>query len=261
MTLTGFPANADETVVVTAPNGSESNLFVTVDGSGSGTVAYTPSQAGTYGLMTDPYPRSTTFVATAAPGPGPGPGPTPTPPSIAPATQILEGVVGTAVTPTSAFTTSNFTGSPTFSISPALPAGLSINPLTGVVSGTPTEAQTRTDHVITATAGAESATSTLQVTVAAAPVITMVVSGSRDAANPRLVKVTGTAPALVGQQVTPHVRFRGQPAYTAGLARPIIDAEGRFTWERKTPRKLYVYFTAAGVVSNRLIFPADSPRR
>lgn len=259
ITLTGFPASTDETVVVTAPDGSASNLFVTVNGSGAGTVAYTPSQAGTYGLMTDPYPRSTTFVASAVPGPGPGPGPGPTPgvPTITPASQSLAGVVGTAVAATTAFRLSNFTQAPTFTVSPALPAGLAIDATTGVVSGTPTQSHPSTDHTVTATAGGATATSILSVAVTAAPVTpSMVVVGSRDSADPRIVRVAGQSTGLAGQQVTPYVRFPTQPAYRAGFARPVIAADGTFAWQRTTARKVYVYFTAGGVRSNRVIVRA-----
>lgn len=116
-------------VVVTNPN--------TISGTGSGLFAY---------------------IDTNPPSP---------PPSMAPSSQVLAGTVGASVMPTSAFTLSNFTMPVRYSIYPALPAGLSIDPVTGVVSGTSMTAYPSTRHWITAaTAGnSESASSTLQVEV------------------------------------------------------------------------------------------------
>ena len=110
-----------------------------------------------------------TVNVSSAPNPTP---PTPQPsPGVMPVKQSLSGVVGTAVVPTSSFKLVNFTLAVRYSIYPALPAGLSLDPMTGVVSGTPTAVYPPTQHWITATGGggSESAYSTLQVSVAAAP--------------------------------------------------------------------------------------------
>ena len=99
----------------------------------------------------------------------------PTPPApapeMSPATQSLAGVTGTAVAPSSSFKLTNFTMGVRYSIYPPLPAGLSLDPVTGVVSGTPTQVYPPTKHWITATGGggSESAYSVLNVSVAAAP--------------------------------------------------------------------------------------------
>ncbi len=61
-----------------------------------------------------------------------------------------------------------------------------------------------------------------------------------------------------GTTVTPEYRFPGQTSYTTGI--PVtIDAEGEFTWYRKTGKKIYVRFVAGDngdVVSSRVIIPA-----
>lgn len=74
------------------------------------------------------------------------------------------------MTASSAITASNFSGAVTYSISPGLPAGLSFNPATGVISGTPTAAQSAASYTITATSGAQSATATVSIEVVAAVV-------------------------------------------------------------------------------------------
>ena len=90
----------------------------------------------------------------------------------------------------------------------------------------------------------------------------IMVSGSRDASDPRLVRVTGESVGLAGRPVTPYLRFPGEAAYTEGFARPVVGVDGAFAWQRTTKRKLYVYFAASAcdacevIRSNRLIFPA-----
>ncbi len=67
-----------------------------------------------------------------------------------------------SITPT--YTTYNNSG--TFTVSPSLPSGLSINGSTGVISGTPTSALTATNYTITLTDGAtQTVTSTISITV------------------------------------------------------------------------------------------------
>lgn len=60
-----------------------------------------------------------------------------------------------------------------------------------------------------------------------------------------------------GSTVIPYVRFPGGE-FTQGTARPTVDANGDFTWQRKTGKKTYVYFTSedGSVTSNRVIIPS-----
>jgi hypothetical protein len=53
-------------------------------------------------------------------------------------------------------------------VSPDLPAGLTLNTSTGVVSGTPTAVQSSLSYTITASSGGSSATSTVSISIAAA---------------------------------------------------------------------------------------------
>jgi len=88
-------------------------------------------------------------------------------PVMTPASQAVSGVVGTAVATTSVFAAPTVTGTKTFTVSPALPTGLTLNATTGAVSGTPTAVSTQTTYIVTATDGTNFATSTLTVVVAA----------------------------------------------------------------------------------------------
>jgi hypothetical protein len=71
-------------------------------------------------------------------------------PSLSPeAQEPANAIVGSAFS-TSPFTASNFTSDVTYSISPDLPDGLTLDPETGVISGTPTGTSPVTTYTITA---------------------------------------------------------------------------------------------------------------
>lgn len=76
-------------------------------------------------------------------------------------------------------------------------------------------------------------------------------------AKPAQVKVFGRAWDLNGVKATARVKLQGQTKYSTGSSRVIRD--GEFTWQRKTAKKVYVYFQADGVRSQRVII--DSQRR
>jgi hypothetical protein len=77
------------------------------------------------------------------------------------------GTVGTAVS--AAFTASGFDLPVTYSVSPALPAGLALDATTGVVSGTPSAAQAATTYTVIASSGdGDSATANWSLTIAEA---------------------------------------------------------------------------------------------
>lgn len=91
-------------------------------------------------------------------------------PVISPATQTVSGQAGTAIASTTAFTASSFSGSVSYAVTgqTPLPAGLTLNASTGVISGTPTA--TSTDTVtIEATDGTNTATATVTFAITAAP--------------------------------------------------------------------------------------------
>ena len=52
-----------------------------------------------------------------------------------------------------------------YSISPALPSGITINASTGVISGTPTATSSQTSYTVTASNSAGSTTATVTVTI------------------------------------------------------------------------------------------------
>ena len=59
-----------------------------------------------------------------------------------------------------------------------------------------------------------------------------------------------------GTKVVPFIKFPGQTSYSAQAARPRVDADGEFFWQRKTgKKKVYVYFATedGSYKSNRVI--------
>jgi hypothetical protein len=101
---------------------------------------------------------------------------------ITPSTMTISGTAGTAITASTAFTPTNFTGAVTYAVTNGtLPAGLSLSTTTGVVSGTPTADSTDTVTITATGATAGSATATVTFAIAAAPTVvpsTQTVSGT-----------------------------------------------------------------------------------
>ncbi|GAA4170260.1 putative Ig domain-containing protein [Gryllotalpicola koreensis] len=126
--------------------------------------------------------------------------------SLSPTTQTVTATVGTAITPTTALTPSGFSGAVSYSVSPALPAGLSLDTATGVISGSPTRAMAATSYTVTGTDGSLSATSTVSISAAAV-----------------ISPATQTASGVVGTPLTPTTALTGaglggQVSYTLSPA-------------------------------------------
>jgi len=82
---------------------------------------------------------------------------------------------------------------------------------------------------------------------------TILITGTRSGTQ---VRVDGVTTGLTGQQVTPHVRFPGQDSYQTGTGVRTVGDDGSFEWQRRTGKKIYVYFAADNVRSLRIIIPA-----
>lgn len=99
--------------------------------------------------------------------------------SLSPSSQVLTSPAGAAMTASSVISGSGFTGAVTYSVTPSLPAGLSLDSSTGVISGTPTATQNATSYTITgAGATSGSATASVSIAVTAGVQATLVVSAS-----------------------------------------------------------------------------------
>jgi hypothetical protein len=157
-------------------------------------------------------------------------------PSLAPATQTATVSVGEAMTATTAFVSTEITGTKTFTITPALPAGLTINSTTGVVSGTPTVSSAATTFSIVASDGASSAMATLTLTVTE-------VTSQSVAVTPASQSVSGK----VGSAITA----------TTALTAPLITGTKYFSVTPKLPDGISIN-TATGVISGTPINAASS---
>lgn len=73
-------------------------------------------------------------------------------------------IVGNAISPLNPTVSGDAVTS--YNISPLLPSGLSLNTITGVISGTPTNASTATNYTVTATNAAGSTSATISISVA-----------------------------------------------------------------------------------------------
>jgi hypothetical protein len=147
---------------------------------------------------------------------------------------------------------SHVEGSVSYAItSGTLPAGLSLDPATGIISGTPTQVTTGPVGLeITATDAyaAAKAAFTLAITdpTPALPVITGALTRDVD----RLNVLGSVANASPGDLVTPMFKLTGQNLFTAGVPVP-LDANGAFTWTRRVnlDKSAQVYFTIGGASS------------
>jgi uncharacterized repeat protein (TIGR01451 family) len=128
---------------------------------------------------------------------------------------ITNTAVYTVGTPIPANSPTNIGGAPSsFSVSPALPAGLGLGTLTGIISGTPTAVSATATYTVTASNSAGSTTATLTITVNSQP-------------PSRLSYTTGTADYIKGTPIPPNnptstggavTSYSVNPALPAGLA-------------------------------------------
>lgn len=82
------------------------------------------------------------------------------------------------------------------------------------------------------------------------PTGTIVIAGTRSKSDPTRIQIVGATTGLVGAEVTPHVKLRGQTSYTVGTGVRTVNANGAFRWSRTSNHKTYVFFTSGAIKSN-----------
>jgi hypothetical protein len=152
--------------------------------------------------------------------------------SISPTTQNLSATKDIAISSTSVFSPTGLTGTITYTISSALPTGLSMDSATGVITGTPAVTLARTVFTITATDSstpARTATSTINITVL----------------DPAAAAISGGTPTLTATQNTPIANTTGYTStnFTGTVTYSIAGAGGA-----SLPTGL-VLNTSTGVIS------------
>jgi hypothetical protein len=133
--------------------------------------------------------------------------------TMTPASQTVSVQVGSAITATTAYTTSGITGTRVFAISPSLPAGLAIDTATGVISGTPTAAAVAANYTVTVTDGASSATATITITVIGTATL---VPPSQTVTGRTGTAITATTPFTAAGLTNPFYSIA--PATPAGMS-------------------------------------------
>lgn len=81
----------------------------------------------------------------------------------------------------------------------------------------------------------------------------ILLTGSRSTTDPVRIEVIGETTGLVGATVTPYVKLQGQEHYTMGTGVRTVDADGAFTWSRKSKHKTYVYFKSGSTKSTSVV--------
>ncbi|MFM9135380.1 MAG: fibronectin type III domain-containing protein [bacterium] len=87
---------------------------------------------------------------------------------------------------------------------------------------------------------------------------TILITGSRDPEDRRIVVVSGRARGLAGEQLIPWVRVPGRADYSVGRTRATVESDGTFTWTRKSVKRTQVYFTHDAVTSNTVTIAAHA---
>ena len=100
----------------------------------------------------------------------------------------IQGTANTAITPLSPTVTGTVNS---YAVSPALPAGITLNAATGVISGTPTAAVGQTAYTVTASNASGSTTYSLSISIKAAFAITGASSVTPTALTPISLSTTG----------------------------------------------------------------------
>ncbi|MFM8863080.1 MAG: Ig domain-containing protein [Acidimicrobiia bacterium] len=184
---------------------------------GTGTVQFTGTYSSVAWTVANPefYAAWNIGVTTAT---------APSDPKITPSTTTITGTTGTTITPVT-FTDSGFVGAVTYAVkSGTLPAGLTLNPATGEITGTPTDPATAT-VVIEATGATSGVTSASLDFTFTSPVVTTTTTAP--------VVTTTTAPVVtttVPNSGGGSLPVTGAPFLFFGIAGLLVLAAGFFAF-------------------------------
>ncbi|MGA0946517.1 MAG: fibronectin type III domain-containing protein [Candidatus Nanopelagicales bacterium] len=191
--------------------------------------------------------------------------PAPTPPVATPASAPLD-VTATAGDASAALTWQAPTSSGSFPVtnyqalvSPGGQSCLVSVPalsctLTGLTNGT---TYTATVRALSGAGWGPYSTASTAFTPQSPAVPTITITGTRTQVRGKPgVTVTGTTTDITtGTILRPWIRFPGHTSYTQGTANILVDAQGGFTWQRRTGKTIYISIRddSGTMKSNRLI--------
>ncbi len=128
-----------------------------------------------------------------------------------------------------------------------VPASVSTCEVSGLRNGTPFAFEVR---ALSGAGWGPWSTPSSAVTPTAAVIV---ITGAR--VDRHTVRVTGVTSGLSGSLVVPWLRFAGQRQAESWVPRP-LEADGTFTWSRRTSRQVQVYFSQGSARSNTISIPA-----
>lgn len=166
--------------------------------------------------------------------------------TLSPTTQAVTGYVGSPLAATVAYTATNFTGAISYSVAPALPAGLLLSPTTGQITGTPSVAQAASTYTVTAK-GAATGSATTKVTLS---VLQPAVTPTTQTLNAFVGKPITATSVLTARNFTGVVTYGVSPALPAGLT--LNTANGQVTGAPTVTQAATVHtITAIGAMAGQ----------
>jgi hypothetical protein len=169
-------------------------------------------------------------------------------PGITPSSQSLIATAGVEIAATSAFTITGLSGPFTYSVTPALPSGLTLDPSSGVISGTAVMAQAERIYTISVTGiGARETRATARTTIAISVKARLIADAIT--ADKTLTAVAGRSfVSTIEYQLTGFdgtVRFSISPSLPAGMSIAPTTGALRGIPENESPKTEYL-ITATG---------------
>jgi hypothetical protein len=190
--------------------------------------------------------------------PGPNPGPTPTPPSAPTEAKAESGDRSATVTWAVPETQGSFPVS-TYQVqtTPSAPGCLVQAPVTscslsGLTNGTTYGVQVRA--LSGAGWGPWANAGSVTPSAKPSPEARIVIAGTRTS-NERVVLVEGSTTDLAGRTVQSWLRLSGESEFARGSTR-VVGTDGTFEWQRRTGKRVQVYFTVGNVTSNTVSIAA-----
>jgi len=276
--------SSDDALFVKGVSGSayasagSNSVSVTSDGSGDAKATVFATKPGTFTVTAAVGDTTQTMKFTAAVAAGSG-----RQIAISPDQKVMTPNSFSTFTATVTDIYGNVVPDDTQAITLALNGGGTINPAASATKGTSLAGTL--DVTYTAPAGVGSAAIVVSGnnfqdgTIAGAPALideataTITVSSGPDPGEKTIVivgergTVKGKPGVLVdgvttgfgeGTAMVPHIKFPGQTSYSEGTSRPKTTEVGDFEWQRKTGKKIYIYFSNedGSVRSDRIIIQA-----